>query len=179
MGKLEKKKATKKLLSAPPLNRVSSSNKNQPNPSDNNIDSKIEAVAAVLAPTEYNNIKAFLHPRKRQPGKWERKSESEIESIQKELKKTIFNPWMPAVMFVFSFCTYCLCHANLTVAFLISMVVLAATFLIQLKNGRSLAMSPSFKICKKCLKEDRIGLKICPCGGTLEPPEYYHFIEHV
>ncbi len=129
-----------------------------------------------------HNIYKIFDRKKEQVGVWERKPDTEVREIEKEIKESSHDLIMPFGMLGVSFaaCIFIACiidNFNALLCLLIPIIVGISTYKIQIYKGRSLAGNPRFKICNKCSKEDWIGLKECTCGGVLEPPEFYNFIE--
>jgi hypothetical protein len=128
-----------------------------------------------------SNIHKMLEPKNIKNGSWQRKPDAEIKEIKKELEKSTSNILMPIGAFILSYYT---CHAvmppishRVLYNILISILMSFITYGYQRFIGKSLASSPSFKICSNCYREDRIGLKKCFCGGVFEPPEFFGFVE--
>jgi hypothetical protein len=121
-------------------------------------------------------------PKKKKHGKWVRKTASEISEAQKRIQKSAFSIVMPmgvlliCIVVVWIALEY-ISEKYLLYCYLFPIVAFIFTYIFQLIKGRALGNSPRIKICSKCLKEDWLGLKRCHCGGTLEPPEFYTFIE--
>ncbi len=144
------------------------------------------------APFPPRNMDKILEPKIKKSGAWQRKPDSEIEIIKVKLRRSSFvNPIMPlstfiillGVLFAVTSKSRTFPQAHLMpyrspICISIAIFVSVVTYVYQIFKGRALASSPSFKVCNKCFEEDRIGLKMCPCGGTLEPPEFYSFIEN-
>jgi hypothetical protein len=119
---------------------------------------------------------------KKKTGKWKRKTESEIHEIQKKIKKSAYNLSMPlgilSILFLIVYVAKDFIDQDYRVyCYFLPVLSFIITFLFQIANGRSFGNSPRIKICNRCLKEDWLKLNRCPCGGVLEPPEYYDFIE--
>ncbi|MGC9196639.1 MAG: hypothetical protein ACP5IL_14480 [Syntrophobacteraceae bacterium] len=138
-----------------------------------------------------SNLGKILTPKVKKNGKWQRKSNFDIENIKIKFRKSSFtNITMPLsagivvliVLLAITSRSPTFPHAPLIpyrsyICILISLSVFVLTYIYQIFTGRALASSPSFKVCNKCFKEDYAGLRECPCGGILEPPEFYTFIE--
>ncbi len=129
-----------------------------------------------------NFPKNINDPKKKLIGEWKRKTESEIYEAQKEIQKSAYNLVMPlGVLIVLFFLVYvakdAISQKYLVYCYLLPIFAFILTFLLQIIRGRSFGNSPRIKICEKCLKEDWLGQKRCHCGGTMEPPEFYNFIE--
>jgi hypothetical protein len=128
------------------------------------------------------NIDKILGPKKKKIGVWQRKSESEIKAVQEQINKSANSMVMPIGVSVISGFT---CHitmnmisdSNIPYCIASSIIAYIIAFIVQRIKGRALALSPRTKICNQCLKENWIGLKHCHCGGTMEAPEFYNFIE--
>jgi hypothetical protein len=143
------------------------------------------------SPFPPSNMGKILEPKVKKKGKWERKSDSDIDNVKDKLRKASFiNITMPLSVFIVVLFAFLAITSRSTtfpkaqlipyrsyICILISLFISLLTYVYQIFTGRALASSPSFKICNKCFKEDYIGLKECPCGGILEPPEFYTFIE--
>lgn len=119
---------------------------------------------------------------KKKTGNWKRKTESEIHEIQKKIKKSAYNLTMPlgilSILFLIVYVAKDVIRQEYKIyCYLLPVLAFIITFLLQIAKGRSLGNSPRIKICNKCLKEDWLNLNRCPCGGELEPSEYYDFIE--
>lgn len=131
-----------------------------------------------------HNIDKILASKIKKQGIWQRKTDSEIEKVKRELRKSsLFNMTMPLGIF-FAVMLICILFLpkfshRLIYCIFASLLSLIFTYGYQLYRGRSLALSQPFKICNQCFKEDYIGLKKCACGGTLESAEFYTFIERL
>lgn len=128
------------------------------------------------------NIDKILTSKKKKNGVWKRNSNLEIENVKIKLRNSSFTNLtmpLPASIVVLLLCMDLMpkSSSKLTYCIVIPLVVFVIIYGYQIFSGRSLASRPSFKVCNKCFKEDYIGLEKCPCGGTLEPPEFYTFIE--
>jgi hypothetical protein len=114
--------------------------------------------------------------------KWVRRPGNEILLIKNRMKKSSFSPTMPISVFILSFIALYGILAgqptSLRYTILCSLFTFCLTYIIQLIRGRSLAGSPSVKICEKCLKTESIGLKKCACGGLYEPIDFYIYEEN-
>lgn len=134
----------------------------------------------VTTPTNFpKNINAA---KKKKTGKWKRKTESEIHEIQKTIKKSAYNLAMPlgvlSILFLIVYVANDAIGQEYKVyCYLLPVLSFIITLLLQIAKGRSFGNSPRIKKCNKCLKEDWLNLNRCPCGGELEPPEYYDFLE--
>ena len=127
------------------------------------------------------NIDKVVSSKNQKKGVWQRKTDSEIEKVKQKLRSSSFNLVMPSAIFFIGFIT-CFVFIpkipnKLIYCFIVPLFFSIVTYAYQIFSGRALASNPSFKVCNKCCKEDRIGLKECSCGGFYEPPEFYGFIE--
>ena len=130
-----------------------------------------------------HNIDKILGPKKKRIGIWVRKPEAEIASIKAKLKKSSYSLTMPITvlilaLFISNLAFNQLGKSGFLFGLIISISASILTYISQRIIGRSFSLSPSYKICNNCFKEDRIGLKSCTCGGIFEPPDYYDFIEN-
>lgn len=128
------------------------------------------------------NIDKILGPKKKRIGVWQRKSESEIKAVQEQINKSANSLVMPiGVSLISGFTCHItmnmISHINLSYCIASAIIAFFITFIVQKLKGRSLSSSPRIRICNKCHREDWIGLKHCHCGGMMEPPEFYNFIE--
>lgn len=132
-------------------------------------------------PSFPRNIEKVFEAKTKKSGVWKRKDDHEIEEVKRKLRSSSFSIVMPIGVFIIVFFP---CYLFIPVSpnkiiycFIISLILFISTYVYQIFNGRSLANSSSYKVCNKCFKEDRIGLRECPCGGLYEPAEFFDFIE--
>lgn len=127
------------------------------------------------------NIDKIVSSKNKKTGVWQRKTDSEVEQVKQKLRSSSFNVIMPIGIFIFgliaSYSFIPETQNKIIYCIILPLCLFIITYLYQIFSGRALASSPTFKICNKCHKEDRIGLKECSCGGRYEPPEFYNFID--
>jgi len=129
-----------------------------------------------------HNIDRILAPKKKRIGVWRRRPEAEVKEIEKKITESKYSLVMPIGMFLSSMfgCHISMnlySHSKLSYCFAFGLIVFIISYIFQILYGRAYAGSPRMKICKECLREDRLRLRKCYCGGLLEPPDYYEFIE--
>ena len=124
---------------------------------------------------------------------FERKPELKISKIREDLEKESQNPTEPIIFGVVAgaltgVLTFALGTRNtrpfemeLTRIIVISAVTLIATialtYICQRVRGKSITNEIDIKVCPKCLvSKNRLSSK-CSCGASLEPREFYTYVE--
>ncbi len=128
-----------------------------------------------------NSIYQALTNRKKS-GTWERKADSDIQSMQNSFKNAGFSAVLPVIVYIISFIILYVAFKKSTdnrilYCLLLSPIPFFITYLLQIIKGRSFVWSTDVKICNNCMKKSRTDSKECKCGGEFEPLDFYEFID--
>jgi len=115
-------------------------------------------------------------------GIWERKSKSEIVSVQERIKDSAFSIFLPSGISLVSFSVLCFVFTKtfnhgVLYSLLASSGLFCIAYCLQIMYGQSITPASGLKICDRCLDKKRAVSNNCSCGGCMEPLAFYQFVE--